>query len=97
MGIVLEASGQDLGERLDCEKLFETAERPANPLDWFDMDGRWFQRARDTAARLERDAAALADAREKWWLVPRGDAYWLRPSRAPARSWASAAGGGEHG
>jgi 2-keto-4-pentenoate hydratase/2-oxohepta-3-ene-1,7-dioic acid hydratase in catechol pathway len=34
------------------------------------MDGRWFETARDTAVRLERDASALDDAREKGWLVP---------------------------
>ena len=73
LGIVLETSGRDSGERLDCEKLFEPAERPANPLAWFDMDARWLQRARDTAARLERDASALDDARAKGWLVPSSD------------------------
>jgi hypothetical protein len=67
MGIVLHTNGRDSGDRLDCEKLFEPSERPANPLDWFDMDGRWFERARDTAVRLERDARALDDAREKGW------------------------------
>jgi len=70
VGIILYANGADTRERLDCEKLFAPADRPSNPLAWFDMDGRWFRTARDTAVRLERDPAALADARQKGWLVP---------------------------
>ena len=30
MGIILHARGHDTGYRLDCEKLFDKAERPAN-------------------------------------------------------------------
>jgi 2-keto-4-pentenoate hydratase/2-oxohepta-3-ene-1,7-dioic acid hydratase in catechol pathway len=85
MGIVLRTNGRDGGDRLDCEKLFAPAERPANPLDWFDMDGRWFQRARDTAVRLERDASALADARRNGWLVASSDAYWFAPVPRPGK------------
>jgi 2-keto-4-pentenoate hydratase/2-oxohepta-3-ene-1,7-dioic acid hydratase in catechol pathway len=85
LGIILHTNGRDSRERLDCEKLFAPAERPANPLDWFDMDGRWFQRARDTAVRLERDASALDDAREKGWLVPSSDAYWFAPVPRPGK------------
>ena len=85
MGIVLHTNGRDTGDRLDCEKLFEPSERPPNPLDWFDMDGRWFQRAHDTAVRLERDAIALDQAREKGWLVPSGDAYWFAPVPRPGK------------
>jgi len=85
MGIILHTNGRDSGERLDCEKLFAPAERPANLLDWFDMDGRWFETARDTAVRLERNASALDDAREKGWLVPSGDAYWFAPVPRPGK------------
>lgn len=85
MGIILNVNGRDSGERLDCEKLFEPADRPSNPLAWFDMDQRWFQTARDTAGRLERDANALAAARENGWLVPRRDAYWLAPVPRPGK------------
>jgi 2-keto-4-pentenoate hydratase/2-oxohepta-3-ene-1,7-dioic acid hydratase in catechol pathway len=85
MGIILNRNGRDSGDRLDCEKLFEPAERPGNPLAWFDMDGRWFQRAHDTAVRLERDASALDDARRKGWLVPSGDAYWFAPVPRPGK------------
>ena len=85
MGIVLYADGRDVGERLDCEKLFASAERPAHPLAWFDMDGRWFKTARDTAERLARDANALAAARENGWLVPSGDAYWFAPVPRPGK------------
>ena len=58
MGIILNADGRDTGDRLDCEKLFEPADRPRDPLAWFDMNDRWFQAARDTAKQLERDADA---------------------------------------
>jgi 2-keto-4-pentenoate hydratase/2-oxohepta-3-ene-1,7-dioic acid hydratase in catechol pathway len=85
MGIILSAKGSDTGARLDCEKLFAPEDRPSNPLAWFDMDGRWFQTARDTAARLERDPAALADARHKNWLVPAEAAYWFAPVPRPGK------------
>jgi 2-keto-4-pentenoate hydratase/2-oxohepta-3-ene-1,7-dioic acid hydratase in catechol pathway len=85
MGIVLRTNGRDVGDRLDCEKLFAPAERPANPLDWFDMDGRWFQRAREAAVRLERDPSALDDARRNGWLVASSDAYWFAPVPRPGK------------
>jgi 2-keto-4-pentenoate hydratase/2-oxohepta-3-ene-1,7-dioic acid hydratase in catechol pathway len=85
MGIILYTNGADTGERLDCEKLFAPGERPSNPLAWFDMDGRWFRTVRDTAARLERDPAALAEARAKGWLVPSQDAYWFAPVPRPGK------------
>ena len=85
LGIILNVNGRDSGQRLDCEKLFAPSERPSNPLAWFDMDGRWFQTARDTAARLEADPSALADAREKGWLVPSRDAYWFAPVPRPGK------------
>lgn len=85
MGIILHSGGVDSGERLDCEKLFTPAERPSDPLAWFDMDGRWFKTARDTAAHLESDARALADARQKGWLVPSSDAYWFAPVPRPGK------------
>jgi 2-keto-4-pentenoate hydratase/2-oxohepta-3-ene-1,7-dioic acid hydratase in catechol pathway len=65
--------------------LFAPAERPSNPLDWFDVGERWFQRARDTAARLERDPNAVAEARKKGWLVPSEDAYWFAPVPRPGK------------
>ena len=85
MGIILYTNGADTRERLDCEKLFAPADRPSNPLAWFDMDGRWFRTARDTAVRLERDPAALADARKKGWLVPSEAAYWFAPVPRPGK------------
>lgn len=45
LGIILHVRGDDTGYRLDCEKLFDKAERPANPLAWFDMDGPWFRKS----------------------------------------------------
>ena len=85
MGIILTVNGRDSGERLDCEKLFEPAERPSNPLAWFDMDERWLRTARDAAGRIERDPSALTEAREKGWLVPRQDAYWFAPVPRPGK------------
>lgn len=85
MGIILEAGGHDTGYRLDCEKLFDQADRPSNPLAWFDMDGPWFKKARETHDALVRDEKALADAREKGWLVPSTDAYWFAPVPRPGK------------
>ena len=85
MGIILYSNGADTRQRLDCEKLFAPAERPSNPLAWFDMDGRWFRTARDTAGRLERDPTALADARGQGWLVPAEAAYWFAPVPRPGK------------
>ena len=85
MGILVYANGRDTGERLDCEKLFPPSERPSNSLDWFDMDGRWFRRARETASRLGADANALAEARRSGWLVPSQDAYWFAPVPRPGK------------
>ena len=85
LGIVLNVNGRDSGQRLDCEKLFAAAERPTNLLAWFDMDGRWLRTARDTAAQLERDPAAFAEARDKGWLVSSEDAYWFAPVPRPGK------------
>ena len=85
MGIILHTNGKDSGQRLDCEKLFDANDRPTNPLDWFDIDGRWFQTARDTARRLESDPNAFADAKKQGLLVPSGDAYWFAPVPRPGK------------
>ena len=85
LGIILDVNGRDSGQRLDCEKLFEPADRPTNSLAWFDMDARWLQTARDTAARLERDPSAFADARQKGLLVASADAYWFAPVPRPGK------------
>ena len=85
LGIILHTDGRDSRQRLDCEKLFAPSDRPASPLSWFDMDGRWLQTARETAARLEADPAAFADARGKGWLVPAEDAYWFAPVPRPGK------------
>lgn len=84
-GIILHKGDHDTGFRLDCEKLFDAADRPTNPLAWFDMDGRWFQQARETAAALVRDDKALAEANEKGWLVPARDPYWFAPVPRPGK------------
>jgi 2-keto-4-pentenoate hydratase/2-oxohepta-3-ene-1,7-dioic acid hydratase in catechol pathway len=85
MGILLHAGGHDTGYRLDCEKLFDKDSRPSDPLAWFDMDGPWFQRSREIHDTLVRDERALADARDKGWLVRRQDAYWHAPVPRPGK------------
>jgi 2-keto-4-pentenoate hydratase/2-oxohepta-3-ene-1,7-dioic acid hydratase in catechol pathway len=85
MGIILQAGDRDTRYRLDCEKLFDKADRPADPLAWFDMDGPGFKKARETHDVLVNDERALADAREKGWLVPSKDAYWFAPVPRPGK------------
>ena len=85
MGILLVVDGHDSGYRLDCEKLFDKADRPSDPLAWFDMDGQWFQKARATHDTLVRDKSALAEARDRGWLVRRQDAYWFAPVPRPGK------------
>ena len=85
LGILLIANGQDTGYRLDCEKLFDKADRPSDPLAWFDMDGPWFQKARATHDRLVRDKNALAQALDDGWLVRSQDAYWHAPVPRPGK------------
>jgi acylpyruvate hydrolase len=85
MGILLYVDGRDSGDRLDCEKLFAPADRPSNPLAWFDTSEKWCQTSRDTAERLGRDANARAEARDKGWLVPSKDAYWFAPVPRPGK------------
>jgi len=79
LGILLD------GHRLACNRLFGPGEQPANPLSWFDMDGKWFQRARATYERLLNDSAAIAEAEEKGWLIPREAAYWFAPVPRPGK------------
>ena len=84
-GIILHRGDRDLGFRLDCEKLFDPADRPTNLLAWFDMDGPWFQEARQVAAAIVADEAAFMDAQEQRWLVPSSDAYWFAPVPRPGK------------
>ena len=85
VGFILHTGGHDTGYRLDCEKLFNAAERPKDPLAWFDMDGPWFQKARTTHDLLVRDERALMEARDSGWLVRRQDAYWHAPVPRPGK------------
>jgi hypothetical protein len=64
LGIILSRGDHDTGYRLDCEKLFDLADRPTSPLAWFDLDREWFQIARATAESIVREDKALADAKE---------------------------------
>lgn len=85
MGIILHDGTRDLGYRLDCERLFDSAELPSNPLAWFDRDGQWFQKANEVQKRLSGDPNALNQAKEKGWLVDRSDAYWFAPVPRPGK------------
>ncbi len=85
MGLILNDGHRDSGYRLDCERLFESVDRPMNSLSWFDMDGPWFQRSRETYETLVRDASTLAEAREKGWLIRSEDAYWFAPVPRPGK------------
>ena len=84
-GIILHKGDRDLGFRLDCEKLFDPADRPTNPLSWFDMDGQWFQKARQVAQAIVDEEKTFIAAQEKGWLVPRADAYWFAPVPRPGK------------
>ena len=85
MGIILSHGGRDTGYRLDCERLFDSADYPSNSLSWFDMDGPWFQKAREVFDNVERDPGALDHAKEQGWLVPSRDAYWFAPVPRPGK------------
>ncbi|HEY0730719.1 MAG TPA: fumarylacetoacetate hydrolase family protein [Pyrinomonadaceae bacterium] len=85
MGIILSHAGRDTGYRLDCERLFNPSGHPSNPLAWFDMDGPWFQKAREIFDSVERDITALDHAKEQGWLVPARDAYWFAPVPRPGK------------
>ena len=84
-GIILEHGGHDTRYRLDCEKLFEPTERPKNYLSWFDLDGPWFQKAREVFDNVQRERGALDQAKQKGWLVTARDAYWFAPVPRPGK------------
>jgi len=85
MGILIKDGPVDLGYRLDCERLFEPQHRPDNPLAWFDMEGKWFQKSAQAAKELGSDPAALEQAKQKGWLVNSSDAYWFAPVPRPGK------------
>jgi 2-keto-4-pentenoate hydratase/2-oxohepta-3-ene-1,7-dioic acid hydratase in catechol pathway len=85
LGFILQTGGVDTGFRLDCEKLFDPSDRPANPLAWFDMDQKWFKKSRETYDLLCADEKALNEANEKGWLVRSQDAYWFAPVPRPGK------------
>jgi len=84
-GVLVAKGDSDTGFRLDCEKLFVRSERPPNLLSWFDMDGPWFQKAREIYERLIDDVTARTRAQEKGWLVRSQDAYWHAPVPRPGK------------
>jgi len=85
LGILLADRDHDTGFRLDCEKLFDPSKRPSDLLAWFDMDGEWFRRARETYETLMNDPDELPRAQERGWLVRRQDAYWHAPVPRPGK------------
>ena len=85
VGILLAKDNSDTGFRLDCEKLFDSSRRPSDPLSWFDMDGQWFIKARDTYEELITDSSKLPRAYENGWLVRSQDAYWHAPVPRPGK------------
>jgi 2-keto-4-pentenoate hydratase/2-oxohepta-3-ene-1,7-dioic acid hydratase in catechol pathway len=85
LGIILNDGDRDTGYRLDCERLFEPDDRPTNPLDWFDMDGQWFQKADQIARQLGGNADALANAADQRLVVRSQDAYWFAPVPRPGK------------
>jgi 2-keto-4-pentenoate hydratase/2-oxohepta-3-ene-1,7-dioic acid hydratase in catechol pathway len=85
MGMLLHHAGEDTGYRLDCERLFRKEQQPLNPLSWFDMDSQWFQKAREVSERIVEDDNALAEAKNRGWLVPSQDAYWFAPVPRPGK------------
>jgi 2-keto-4-pentenoate hydratase/2-oxohepta-3-ene-1,7-dioic acid hydratase in catechol pathway len=70
---------------LNCELLFESQNRPADYLNWLDMEGQWFQRSRDIFKKLTGNEDAIKEANEKGWVIPRRDAYWLAPVPRPGK------------
>ena len=83
--IILSHGGQDTRYRLDCDRLFDPSELPANPLAWFDMDGPWFQKAREVSQSVEHDLSALDQLKQRYCLVPASDAYWFAPVPRPGK------------
>ena len=83
--MLLHRDGLDTGYRLDCERLFGTAEQPSNPLLWFDIDSQWFQKAREVSEKIVEDDNALAEANNRGWLTPSQDAYWFAPVPRPGK------------
>ena len=73
------------GYVLDFDNAFEGAERPANHLEWFDLDRTGFQHAREQWNMLQNDSHALAEAIDKRWLIKRSEAYWFAPVPRPGK------------
>ncbi len=70
---------------LDFERVLEDVQPPLNHLGWLDMDGRCFQKARETYDALMDDSDAVTQATAKGWLTRRAEAYWLAPVPRPGK------------
>src|SRR5581483_1950670 len=78
--------GAELNDQylLDFHGAYEGA-KPAYHLAWLDMDGPWFQNAKEKYDALKRDPSLIPGAAEKGWLVKRADAYWFAPVPRPGK------------
>jgi len=84
-GIILEHGGQDTRYRLDCQRLFDPSEHPSNPLSWFNLDGPWFQKAREIFDNVAHDLNVLDQLKQQHCVVPAQDAYWFAPVPRPGK------------
>ncbi|HEY9226311.1 MAG TPA: fumarylacetoacetate hydrolase family protein [Gemmatimonadaceae bacterium] len=70
---------------LDFERAFDGDERPANHVDWLDMDSAWFQQSRNLFTTLTRGSADMSRAASNGWLVKRSDVTPLAPVPRPGK------------
>ena len=70
---------------LDFERVIGDAQPPPNHLGWLNMEGPWFQKARETYDLLKQDSEAVTEATAKGWLTRRAEAYWLAPVPRPGK------------
>lgn len=62
-----------------------SSEPPTDPSFCFDLDGIWFQTARESWHALKTDPNAVAAAAARGILVKRKDAYWFAPVPRPGK------------
>ena len=70
---------------LDFEAAYDGPVKASSLLDWYDMDGPWFQKSRATYDALIKDPSLIAKARDEGWLTPHQDAYWHAPVPRPGK------------
>jgi 2-keto-4-pentenoate hydratase/2-oxohepta-3-ene-1,7-dioic acid hydratase in catechol pathway len=70
---------------LDFERAYEEGVHPPSSLDWYDMDGPWYQKSCEVFDRMTNDASLIARAADNGALVERSDAYWFAPVPRPGK------------